>query len=343
MRQSWTTKATFSGRAPSARRATTRYGIAADEHGNIYASGSFRGTSDFDPGSGVFNLTSRGQHRHLPEQAYPAAPVPGSHRTRRGRPRRSDTQSFTIDVVNNRPPEIVSEPVTTAFAGSPYTYDVNAIDPDDDPLTFSLRGTGGHDHQPASGVITWPTPQPESRRVFGTSPAVRGPSSRGPRPSNRCRLRRTRDGEHIPASSSEPNRRLPNGTPGSLTTLTLTNLPAHTPSTSTSFSPSWTRGREGGAGWAGLLHHRRGRDAGFLHPFDNWQEVLTRLCGTLGRQLGPRAFLGFGVPGSDGRKDAAYNLGLTRARSHSAHGQHVDYFVAGPRRRLARRATSPGD
>jgi len=37
------------------------YGIAVDASGNIYSCGAFNGTSDFDPGPGVYNLTSAGQ------------------------------------------------------------------------------------------------------------------------------------------------------------------------------------------------------------------------------------------------------------------------------------------
>ena len=33
--------------------------IAVDAAGNVYATGGFSGTVDFDPGSGVFNLTSK--------------------------------------------------------------------------------------------------------------------------------------------------------------------------------------------------------------------------------------------------------------------------------------------
>jgi hypothetical protein len=32
--------------------------IAVDNNGNIFITGSFQGTVDFDPGAGVFNLTS---------------------------------------------------------------------------------------------------------------------------------------------------------------------------------------------------------------------------------------------------------------------------------------------
>lgn len=37
------------------------YGIVVDGTGNIYSCGAFNGTSDFDPGPGVYNLTSAGQ------------------------------------------------------------------------------------------------------------------------------------------------------------------------------------------------------------------------------------------------------------------------------------------
>jgi gliding motility-associated-like protein len=36
------------------------YTVAVDASGNVYASGQFYGTQDFDPGSGIFNLTSAG-------------------------------------------------------------------------------------------------------------------------------------------------------------------------------------------------------------------------------------------------------------------------------------------
>ena len=69
------------------------------------------------------------------------------------------TQSFTIDVrpdPTNHPPVIVSPPVTTAVAGQPYTYDVEAIDPDGDPLTYSLTTPpSGMTIDPNTGHIDW--------------------------------------------------------------------------------------------------------------------------------------------------------------------------------------------
>ena len=76
-----------------------------------------------------------------------------------------DVQSFTIDVTNpvNHPPVIVSEP-GPAFAGHPYTYDVDAIDPDNDPLTYSLTSsTRPMTIDAATGIITWPNPDPSPR------------------------------------------------------------------------------------------------------------------------------------------------------------------------------------
>ena len=50
----------------------------------------------------------------------------------------ADAQDFTVGVLVNHPPVITSDAVTDATTGEPYLYDVEAIDPDDDPLTYSL-------------------------------------------------------------------------------------------------------------------------------------------------------------------------------------------------------------
>src|SRR5438105_15942847 len=38
----------------------TAESVAGDAYGNVYTAGSFSGTIDFDPGAGIFNLTSTG-------------------------------------------------------------------------------------------------------------------------------------------------------------------------------------------------------------------------------------------------------------------------------------------
>lgn len=56
----------------------------------------------------------------------------------------------------NRPPTITTTAITTATAGQRYTYDVDAIDPDNNSLTYSLlNGPQGMTIDQASGLITW--------------------------------------------------------------------------------------------------------------------------------------------------------------------------------------------
>jgi len=62
----------------------------------------------------------------------------------------------SVPSLENHPPEIVSEPVTRAFARMLYRYDVDAVDPDGDNLVYSLlkkpRGMSIDEH---TGVIEW--------------------------------------------------------------------------------------------------------------------------------------------------------------------------------------------
>ena len=56
----------------------------------------------------------------------------------------------------NQPPVITSIPVTIAPENVPYTYDVDAIDPDGDPLTYTLAlSPVGMTIDPDTGLITW--------------------------------------------------------------------------------------------------------------------------------------------------------------------------------------------
>src|SRR5205807_2338403 len=72
------------------------------------------------------------------------------------------TQAFVINVTQepgNHPPVIVSTPVTTALQGQPYTYQVKAIDPDKDPLTYSLTSApAGMVIDSITGLISWSAP-----------------------------------------------------------------------------------------------------------------------------------------------------------------------------------------
>ena len=56
----------------------------------------------------------------------------------------------------NEPPVITSTPVTVAPENVPYSYDVDAIDPDGDPLTYSLAlSPVGMTINPDTGLIAW--------------------------------------------------------------------------------------------------------------------------------------------------------------------------------------------
>ena len=72
------------------------------------------------------------------------------------------TQSFTISVedTGNRPPRFTSTPVTVAEAGVQYRYDLEAVDPDVDPLEFTLvSGPEGLVIEDSErGLVTWTPP-----------------------------------------------------------------------------------------------------------------------------------------------------------------------------------------
>jgi hypothetical protein len=74
------------------------------------------------------------------------------------------TQSYVVTVLpdpSNHPPVIIIQPGTTAVVGQNYTYDVDAIDPDGDVLTYSLPvPSSGMTINPVSGVVDWAAPAP---------------------------------------------------------------------------------------------------------------------------------------------------------------------------------------
>ena len=60
------------------------------------------------------------------------------------------------NVVLNHPPIIISDPTTTAVKSQTYNYDVDAIDQDNDPLTYSLvESPNGMIIEQNTGLITW--------------------------------------------------------------------------------------------------------------------------------------------------------------------------------------------
>jgi len=63
---------------------------------------------------------------------------------------------FTGCFLFNSSPVIESDPVTTAKEGAVYTYDVEATDPNEDTLTYSLTtNPTGMTINSTTGVITW--------------------------------------------------------------------------------------------------------------------------------------------------------------------------------------------
>jgi YD repeat-containing protein len=67
------------------------------------------------------------------------------------------TQTYTVNVrAVNVPPNITSTPPTTASVDGPYDYPVRAIDPENDPLTFSLTtAPAGMTINVDTGLIQW--------------------------------------------------------------------------------------------------------------------------------------------------------------------------------------------
>ena len=68
------------------------------------------------------------------------------------------SQAFTIAVRENLPPEIRSSAPTQVAAGGTYRYDVRAVDPEGDPLTFALDGAPAGMTIDRLGRILWDAP-----------------------------------------------------------------------------------------------------------------------------------------------------------------------------------------
>lgn len=93
------------------------------------------------------------------------------------------SQSYTINVASppgvNRAPRITSTPVTSGTIGQAYQYDVEAADPDNDAVVFSLIGSpAGSAIDPFTGLITW---TPGSSQVGAQVLTVEAQDGRGGR------------------------------------------------------------------------------------------------------------------------------------------------------------------
>ena len=69
----------------------------------------------------------------------------------------ADTQSYTLVVtLANLPPEILSAPVVDVVVHKDYIYAIEAVDPNDDPLSYSLdMAPVGMEIEAMTGIITW--------------------------------------------------------------------------------------------------------------------------------------------------------------------------------------------
>ena len=75
-----------------------------------------------------------------------------------GRGGRAEQRYFlaVTETLPNRPPYFVSVPVTEARFGHEYVYHAQAVDPDSDPIEYSLiEEPDGMAIQPSTGMVTW--------------------------------------------------------------------------------------------------------------------------------------------------------------------------------------------
>ena len=77
-------------------------------------------------------------------------------------------QQFILTVRGtNAPPLITSTPPTATLVGEAYVYDVEAVDPDGDPLTYELAMfPAGMLIDPSTGVITWTAPSADTGTII---------------------------------------------------------------------------------------------------------------------------------------------------------------------------------
>lgn len=117
--------------------------------GAVLVSGPSRATSFSLNADGSFRYTHNGSETTSDAFVYRVSNASGTVQA---------TVSLTVNPVND-PPTITSSPGTSATVGQPYSYDVNASDPDSATLTYSLTASPtGMTINATTGLIQW-TPQ----------------------------------------------------------------------------------------------------------------------------------------------------------------------------------------
>jgi len=123
-------------------------------------------------------------------------------------------QTHSVKWVPGNPPTIASTPVTSATVGTTYHYDVDATDPDGDPLTFSLKSSpDGMFINPSTGLITWLPSRdqtgnnPRSRRGQRRSGSHGHPELRSSRQYSSAGPRRAAHCANDSRSCGAPSRR----------------------------------------------------------------------------------------------------------------------------------------
>ena len=83
---------------------------------------------------------------------------------------RSAPAPLTLTALVNRAPRIVSAPPASVTERSPYAYDVEAVDPDDDPLRYALLSSpAGMAIDAATGLIDWRPTAEYAQPVLGAN------------------------------------------------------------------------------------------------------------------------------------------------------------------------------
>jgi RHS repeat-associated protein len=128
---------------------TYTYQVSATNPENVtlqYSLPLARAGMTIDPASGLVQWTPTTGQLGTAEVAVAVADGLGG----------AAVQDFTINVqATNDPPVIKSSPITTATAGAPYEYDVTAVDPDGDALTYTLVTAPTGMTIDSLGRITW--------------------------------------------------------------------------------------------------------------------------------------------------------------------------------------------